>query len=129
MPMVDLDFEEELKETNFPDLLNGVPSVNMPSHPSKRDGTRRKVVQEKTRSPARRRSERTLNPPASINIVGPLPVSAAQPAKTKATNTSRKAIDPPSSPDGSSDANKERRDDGNKSRITGDKAFVGGKES
>jgi hypothetical protein len=114
MPIVDLDFEEELKETNFPDLLDGVPSANTPLHPSKRDGARRKVIKEKTRSPERRRPERTSQPPNSIKIVGPVPVSNAKPVRT--TGASRKAVDPPSSPEGSSGTNKDRRDDGIKSR-------------
>ena len=125
--MVDLDFEEQLKETNFPDLLDGTqPS----SQQKKKEKSRRKVEKEKKQGEEKRRVEgvtprsnkkstaadkATLSTPilSSANANGsktevsvPLQVevptqAAAQTAKTvslKPNKQSRVSVDPPVSP-------------------------------
>ena len=128
MPIVDLDFEEELKETNFPDLLEGVPpSVVQAS--IKKDAARRKVHKERTKSVERRRVVERPSPEVPANIQIAVPSLAVRSSTTTEKSTrsksqgtiapSRVAVDPPSSPEGSSGtSNKERRDDVKKSRST-----------
>ena len=127
MTMVDLDFEEQLKETNFPDLLDGTqPS----SQQKKKEKSRRKVEKENKQGEEKRRVEgvtprsnkkstaadkATLSTPilSSANANGsktevsvPLQVevptqAAAQTAKTvslKPNKQSRVSVDPPVSP-------------------------------
>jgi hypothetical protein len=113
MTMVDLDFEEQLKETNFPDLLDGqMPNVPVLSQPTT------KVRKVKSQVLEKRRTDRSTHP-ATLKIIDRSPQNSPVTMKVDATSQSRVTMDPPSSPDytaatgdiGSSNSKKERRDD------------------
>lgn len=104
--MVDLDFEEQLKETKFPDLLDGTqPS----SQQKKKEKSRRKVEKEKKQGEEKRRVEGVTPRSSKKSTTGsakeaavPLQVELlTQVVKTvslKPTKQSRVSVDPPVSP-------------------------------
>jgi hypothetical protein len=122
--MVDLDFEEQLKETNFPDLLDGTqPSQQFPK---KKVSSRRKVEKEKKQIPLdeKRRLEsadrRSTKTPIGITIptkdsTGVVPNQVDVPSSVKLpslkhTKQLRVSVDPPVSP-ASGFSSSDHRDD------------------
>ena len=125
MTMVDFDFEEQLKETNFPDLLNGAQTSQQTK---KKVSTRRKVEKEKKQVDEQRRmegldrrsSQRSSSvaiPTRTTGVTVPIQVEVPTSLKapsSKPTRLSRVSVDPPVSP-ASGLSSTDHRDD-NKSK-------------
>ena len=127
MTMVDLDFEEQLKETNFPDLLDG---AQIAQQPKKKVSTRRKVEKERKQvsvderrrmeSLDRRSTKKSINVTIPVSTRGlTVPNQAEVPTQVrlpslKHTKQSRVSVDPPVSP-ASGLSSMDHRDD-NKSK-------------
>ena len=118
--MVDLDFEEQLKETNFPDLLDG---AQRSEQPKKKVSSRRKAEEEKMRVEGidRRSTKKSTNvtrPSSTTHTKVPNRVDVPTPLKApslRPTKQSRVSVDPPVSPAsglfsiGNRDDNKSKR--------------------
>ena len=135
MTMVDLDFEEQLKETNFPDLLD---DAQPSQQPKKKVSSRRKVDKEKNQEDEKRRVEGVdrrstkkltgVTRPSSTTVVK-VPNQVEVPATVKApslkpTKQSRVSVDPPVSPasgfssTGHRDDNKSKHSSSSSSKLT-----------
>jgi hypothetical protein len=123
MTVVDLDFEEELKETNFPDLLDGVATVDDTQQPRKKVSSRRKVVKGTNKTVEKRKTDNLDRTSKRNGAIAPqnsptqmVPVVASVNSK----KLSRIAVDPPISPESGSSGIDHRDHSKRKSSLLSD---------
>lgn len=131
--MVDLDFEEQLKETNFPDLLDGAQTSEQPK---KKVSSRRKAEKERKQVDEKRRVEgvdrrstkkstNVTRQSSTVEVKVPNQVDMPTPVKAqslKPTKQSRASVDPPVSPasglSSHRDDNKSKHSSSSSSKLT-----------